>query len=317
MSRSDRGFADPAGRGSEVSIREVAVLIVMCAVWGLHFTVVKSIVAAAPPIFYAAIRMTLVAMILAPLLRWRRGRMRDVFIAGAGLGLFNYALLFTGLKHATASASAVAMDLYAPFAVLLSIAFLGERIGLIRASGVLLAFGGVAVIAIGGEGAEPGARVGLGVGFVAAAAFSEAVGAIGVKRSAGAFRPFELLAWFAVIGAAGLWPLTAIFETGQVEALRAGDPLRLAAAVAYSAFCASMIGHTAYYWLLQRLPVTKVAPATLLTTVIAVAAGVVILGEPFSVPLVVGAGLTITGVATVMIRTGERRGAPPPLAEAV
>ncbi len=299
-----------------MSAREFVVLIVMCAVWGLHFTVVKAAVDVAPPIFYAAIRMTLVAVVLSPLLRWKPGRMGAVFIAGAGLGLFNYALLFTGLKFATASASAVAMDLYAPFATLLSIAFLGERIGYIRTSGILLAFAGVALIAVTGEGADAGARIGVGVGLVAAAALCEAIGAIGVKRSAGAFKPFQLLAWFALIGAVGLWPLTFIFETGQVETIRRGDRMLIAGAIAYSAFGASMVGHTAYYWLLQRLPVSQVAPATLLTTVIAVAAGVGVLGEPLSLVLVAGAGLTIMGVAIVMVRSRDS-GAPPPAAEAV
>ena len=56
------------------------ILIGMCAVWGFHFVVIKLAVAQAPPIFYAAIRMTLVAALMSPFLRWRRGAMLRAFL---------------------------------------------------------------------------------------------------------------------------------------------------------------------------------------------------------------------------------------------
>src|SRR3990172_6157066 len=87
-----------------LSARELMVLIAMCAVWGLHFVVVKLAVGAAPPMFYAAARMTLVALIMAPFLGWHKGQMRTVLLGGLCLGALNYAFLFNGLRHATASA---------------------------------------------------------------------------------------------------------------------------------------------------------------------------------------------------------------------
>ena len=274
----------------------------MCTVWGFHFIIIKLAVTEIPPIFYAAIRMTLVAAIMAAFLRWRAGQMHRVFIAGLCLGAINYAFMFSGLKYSTASASAVAIELYVPFATILSVIFLGEQVGWRRVLGIGLAFVGVAVIALGSETDEPGARIGFGVGLVACGAMAEAIGAINIKRSEG-FKPHELLAWFSLIGAVALWPLTFIFENGQSAAWAASDKWLIAGAILYSAIGGSILAHTAYYWLLQRLPVSQVAVTTLLTTVIAVSAGVLILKDPFGPPLIVGGIMTLAGVAVVLSRT--------------
>ena len=286
--------------------RELIVLLVMCTVWGFHFIVIKLAVSEIPPIFYAAIRMTLVAVIMAAFLRWRAGQMRRIFIAGLCLGAFNYAFMFSGLKQATASASAIAMELYVPFATILSVIFLDEKVGWRRILGIGLAFIGVAIIAIGGKSDAPGVNIGLGVGLIACGAMTEAIGAINIKRAEG-FKPHELLAWFSLIGAVALWPMTFIVEDGQGAAWSASDKWMIVGAIVYSAIGGSIIGHTSYYWLLQRLPVSQVAVTTLLVTVIAVFAGVLILKDPFGLVMIAGGVMTLIGVGVVLLRTPKNK----------
>ena len=297
-----------------MSLRELSVLIAMCLVWGFHFLVIKLAVTEIPPMFYAAIRMTLVAILMARFLRWRPGHMKRVFAAGICLGALNYAFMFTGVKYATASTAAIAMELYVPFATILSVLFLGETVGWKRSAGILLAFAGVAVIALSGDAGGVDARIGFGVGLVAAGAFSEATGAIFVKQSK-AFKPFELLAWFSLIGSITLWVLTAIFEDQQLSALSAVSPWFVSGAVLYSALGASIFGHSAYYWLLQRLPVSLVAPSALLTTLTAVFFGVLLLGDPFGPSIIVGGLMTIAGVGFILLRTAAKQDAVAPVTE--
>ena len=300
-----------------MSLRELLVLLSTSAVWGFHIVVIKTGVDVAPPIFYAALRMSLVAILLAPFLRWRPGRMGRVFAAGVCLGALNYALMFTGIRLAPASASAIAIELYVPFATILSIVFLGEKVGWRRTLGIALAFVGVAIVALGrsGEGAG-GALAAFGVTLVAAAALTEAMGAIFVKQASG-FRPHELLAWFALFGAAALTATSFALEDGQAAALVSEDRLTLAGAVAFSALGASIYAHTAYYWLLQRLPVSQVAPSGLLTTVFAVASSVAFLGEPLTPLFLVGGLMAMIGVGIILIRSGKgaivEPGAPEPV----
>ncbi len=295
-----------------MSARELSVLLLLCIAWGFHYVVVKTAVVEIPPIFYAALRMSLVAIVLSPFLRWRKGQMGIVILAAFCFGAFNYALLFNGLKYATASASAITNQLYVPFATILSVIFLKEAIGWRRIVGVSLAFAGVAVIAISRDQDVAGARIGIGVGLVAAATFVEANGSILVKK-AKAFKPWELLAWFGLIGSPALFILSAIFERGQMAALAASDKALIVGAILYSALVSSVFGHTAYYWLIQRRPISEVASSTLLTTFFAVAFAVALLGEPFTLAFIAGGLMTLVGVGIVVLRapaTAPQAGAP-------
>ncbi len=289
-----------------MSLRELSLLLLICFIWGFHFVVLKFAVGELPPLFYAAIRMILVSLILSPFLVWRKREMGFVLIGGLCLGGLNYALMFTGLKYATASAAAIALELNVPFATVMAMLFLGDRPGWRRLLGITLAFLGVAVIALGGDGSGDGAHIGIGVGFVAGGAFCEAFGAVIVKRTT-AFRPHELLAWFALVGAVSLSALSYILEDGQAQAWAAADTTMIVGATVYSALAASLLGHTVYYWLLQRLPISMVAPSVLFTTVIAVFFGVVLLGDPFGWRMVVGGLMTFAGVGLVLLRNVKKQ----------
>lgn len=304
-----------------MSARELLALLAVSAVWGFHLVVIKTAVGAAPPIFYAAMRMSLVAVLMAAFLRWRPGQMLKLLAAGLCLGGLNYALMFTGIRHATASSSAIAIELYAPFATILSVMFLKEKVGWRRTLGIALAFAGVAIIALGrpnvvisGGGAGP--NVGFGVGLVALAALTEAAGAILVTRTQG-LKPHQLLAWYALFGSLSLWAATGLLETNQIAALKASNWLLVGGAVVYSAVLASIFSHTLYYWLLQRLPVSQVAPSALLTTLLAITFSVLFLGDKLTWRFALGGLMALTGVGIVLLRTPKGRiiepGAPEPI----
>lgn len=245
--------------------------------------------------------MAAVAIVLAPFLRWRAGKMKMLFLAALCFGCVNYVLLLNGVKLATASASAIANQLYVPFATVLSVLFLNEKIGWRRITGVALAFAGVAIIAISRDQEVAGARIGIGVGLVAAAALVEATGSILVKKATG-FKPWELLAWFGFIGAPVLFAASAVLESGQLAAFAAADKKIVFGAVIYSALVSSVFGHTAYYWLIQRRPVSEVAPSSLLTTLFGVSFSVALLNEPFTLAFVIGGLMTLAGVGIVVLR---------------
>lgn len=290
-----------------MNTRELIVLLAMCLIWGFHFIVIKVAVTELDPMFYAAIRMTLVAALMAPFLRWRASGMRLVLAAGLCLGALNYAFMFSGLKYATASAAAIAIELHVPFATILSVIFLNDRIGVRRVIGISLAFIGVAIIMLGkNESGGEATNIPLGVSLIACAAFVEAVGAILVKKSFG-FKPQELLAWFALVGAAGLWTLTFTLDSDHAAQFAASDKGLIIGAILYSAIGGSIIGHTAYYWLLQRLPVSIVSPSVLLTTLIAVVFGIVLLGDPFGPRMIAGGVLVLAGVGFVLLRNSRKQ----------
>lgn len=290
-----------------MSIREFGVLMMICTIWGLHFVVMKFTVVdmGVPPLFYAALRMLLVTIVLLPFLRWHKGQMKAVLMGGLGFGALNYAFMFPAMQLTTASAAAVTIELYMPFSILLSVLILGERIGPWRITGSALAFVGVVLIGLGAPSEVAGQGFALGIGFMACAAMSEAIGAVSVK-SVKAVNPIQLLAWFGVVGSLVLWPLTLILETDQMSAFAPDTRVNFGLALMYSALLVSLVAHGSYYWLLQRLPIHTVAPSGLMTTVIGVVAGVFILKEALTAILLVGALITLSGISIILWRNRKK-----------
>lgn len=290
-----------------MSLRESLVLLMICTIWGLHFVVMRTAIGdiGIPPIFYAAVRMSFVALIMLPFLRWHAGQMRMVLIGGLGFGALNYAFMFPAMGMTTASAAAVAIELYMPFSVLLGVILLGERIKGWSWLGIGLALFGVVIIGLSGNNEAAGPLFGLGIALIACGALSEACGAIAVKRTRN-IKPSELVAWFAIVGTVVLWPLTLVLEAGQTTVFAPDIRWKFVAALAYSVLLVSILAHGSYYWLLTRLPIQVVTPSGLLTTVIGVAGGLLILKEPISAGLMVGIAITLLGVAIVIWR-GNRR----------
>ncbi|WP_017930943.1 DMT family transporter [Robiginitomaculum antarcticum] len=290
-----------------MTLREFLVLLLVCFIWGMHFVVMKVTISnTSPPLFYAATRMTIVAILLLPFLRIHRGQMKYVIGAGLGFGALNYAFMFPALQFVTASAAAVMIELYVPFSIILSVMFLGETVGAKRISGIVVAFVGAVIIATAKPDEAAGPYFLFGIGLMVCGAFSEAMGAFFVKKVKGV-KPMELLAWCAVMGVVVLWPLTLAIESNQIDAISPDNRLNFGMALLYSSLLVSLVAHGSYYWLLQRLPLSIVAGTGLMTTLIAVAASTIILRETMSVPFIIGGVMILFGVTLILLRT-KRKG---------
>lgn len=288
-----------------MSLREFLVLFLVCLIWGLHFVVMKLTVGGvAEPLFYAAVRMSIVTLLLLPKLKWHKGMMPLIFGAGMGYGALNYAFMFPALGFTTASAAAVTIELFVPFSIILSVIIFKDHIGKFKLLGISLAFIGVIIIAGSGPKEAAGPYFLLGILLMCGAAMSEAVGANLVKLIKNV-KPTELLAWFAVIGTLVLWPLSWALEDNQMAAFSPENRMAFFMALAYSALLVSIVAHSSYYWLLQRLPIYIVSTSGLMTTVVALVASITLLGEALTVPLVLGALMTLAGVGLILWRNNR------------
>lgn len=289
-----------------MSIKEFAVLIMVCLFWGLHFVVMRVTMGTiAPPLFYVAFRMSLLTILLFPFLKWHPGKMKFIFPAALGYGTFNYAFMFPAMTLTTATAAAVAIELYMPFSILLSLLIFKDKIGIYRTLGIVLAFAGVMIVAVSTPSEAAGPYFLLGIFFIICAAMSEAIGAVFVKKAAGV-GPLHLLAWFSLIGMCILWPMSFLIEGVSLQAFTADNRLHFILAMIYSTIGVSLIAHSSYYWLLQRLPIYVVATSGLLTTLVGVCAGAILLKEPLSLWIMLGAGLAIFGIALLLWRQKQR-----------
>jgi O-acetylserine/cysteine efflux transporter len=278
--------------------RHLGFLLLINLIWGFNLIASKVGVGHFPPVFFSALRFTLLALCLVPFLRWHPGRMLQLFVAAALSGGLQFALLFTGIRLTPNVGSvAIASQLGVPFTTLMSVLFLGELIHWRRRLGIGLAFAGVALIAVQADVFTYRA----GLALVVASALAGSLGVVAVKRLGETFRPLELQAWFAFAGLPVLWPLTLWLEAGQGAALRSADALAWGALL-YTVLASSLVAHTGFYWLISRYPVTSVSPLTTLSPVVSVALGVLLLGDPLSARLVLGGLVTLVGVTIIALR---------------
>lgn len=285
---------------THVAGRDLAALVGISAIWGFNLIAIKAGVDRMPPVFFSFLRFLVLGLAVIPFLRIRRGEMRWLLIASVCSGGLQFALLFVGISmSASMSAVAIAGQLGVPFTTLLSIAVLGETVRWRRWTGILLAFAGVMLI-----GFNPVVLESLGgLAIVVLSALAGSFGLVAIKRIYD-IRPLELQAWFAWTSVPVLLLLTLLLEDGQLESLAAID-LAGTGAVLYTSLASSLFAHTVFFAMVQRYPVTSVAPLTVLAPLFSVVFAILLLGETLDWRLLVGGAMTLGGVVIIALR--ERR----------
>lgn len=268
-------------------------------IWGFNFAMAKWGLLELSPMLLMTLRFGIVAVLLLPFVARPSGRWREILLLSFLLGFLHFALMFTGLAGIDASTAAIAIQLQVPFASLLAVLFLGDRLGWRRALGMAIAFAGVAVVA--GEPRLEGSY--LSLGLVISAALIWAISNVIVKALHD-LSGWTIAGWMSLFAtpqlALGSW----IFEDGQIQALRQASWLAWSA-VAYTSVAVMIVGYGAWYWLLKRHPVTVAMPFTLLLPVFGAGSGVLALGESLTPALLIGGALVIAGVGIIVLRRPE------------
>ncbi len=288
---------DPGSRVTEVHRSHLWQLVLINAIWGFNIVAVKLSADRFPPVFLSFLRFLIVGIIVWPWLRIRRGEMRWLLTAATCSGGLQFALMYSGVAlSGNMSSVSIAGQLGVPFATLLSVLLLGERIHWRRWLGIGMAFVGVVLI-----GLSPDVFTSWpGLILIVIASFIGAVGLIAIKR-VHALEPLELQAWLAWGSLPLLLPLSLLLEDGQLESLRHAGATGWGALL-YSALLASLVAHTGYFALIRRYPVTSVAPVTVLTPLFGVLFSVLLLGDVLDWRLITGGLLTLSGITVIVVR---------------
>lgn len=217
-----------------------------------------------------------------------------------GLTLFTgqFLLLFfaygQGLPPGVAS---VTQQLQVFFTVLLAAFFLGDVPSRQQAFGMVIALGGMGLIALTVGGTFSLVALGLAV----AAPFSWAIGNVMLKW-VGPQPAVPLIAWLGVVP-----PLPALLVAqidGQGRPLFsaiAGASWQSIVAVIYLGGVATVLAYAVWSYLLARYPAAQVTPFALLVPCVGVIASAVIFGERYSLTRYAGMGLIVCGLALTMV----------------
>jgi O-acetylserine/cysteine efflux transporter len=274
---------------------QMLLALIVPATWGLGFTLAKVGMDQFPPLLIMSLRFGIAALVLVWFTKPPWGYMRDIFMVALIGATLQYGLTFNGLRGLDASTAVIVIQLEAPALALLGTLILKEKFGWSRAVGMVLAFGGVAVIA-----GEPRLEGNLGsVALVAAGATIWAVAQVMVSRLK-AVPSMTLLAWVAVMAAPQMAIASFLIEDGQWEAIK-GASIQDWSVVLYLALIMTALGYSVWYHLLTRCDVSSLSPFLLLTPVTSIIAGVVLLDERFTTAMVIGALMVLGGVVATTI----------------
>jgi len=266
--------------------------------WASNFLAAKIGMTIFPPLFFTALRFSMVFVILLPFARIPHGYWLKILQVGLLMGVLHFALMFWGLSLAEEiSPVAILNQVFVPFSTLLAILFLKEQVGWKRWSAIILSFTGVMIIGFD----ESAFDTWLAPSLVVAASLFVSVNLILVRTMPGV-GALNLTFWTAALGMFPLFILSLIFENGQFEAILNAD-VQHWSGVAFSAIGASVIGHGAANLLLKYYPVSTVAPYYMLVPVFAVILGVIFWGDQITTTLFVGGSMVMAGVATITLRS--------------
>jgi drug/metabolite transporter (DMT)-like permease len=279
--------------------KDLGMLFLLAALWGASFLFIRIAVPAVGPIVLAFLRVSLAALGLLIHARASRhdiallGRWRIFLLIGLANGAIPYVLIATAELHLTAALAAILNATTPLFAALLGVTWLGERLTLRTASGLLCGFGGVAVL-VGWSPLAPDRALAVAVLASLLAALSYAVAGIIAKRvSVGV--PVLSMALGQQLGAAVLLlPLVVPIVATTPVTLRLSPPIALAI-VALALLCTS-VGYLLYFALIANVGPTRTLGVTFLVPPFGLLWGTLFLHEAIRPGTAIGLALILLSV---------------------
>lgn len=276
-------------------IGSLLLALMVVAIWGFNFVVVKVGLADVPPLFLTALRFVFAAFPAIFFLKRPPVSWRLILTFGLVFGVVKFGLLFVGMKVGMpAGLSSIVLQMQVFFTIGLAWAVYAERPLPIQFLGAGVAIAGMAVI---------GAARWQGAAFLPFALLIASAAAWGVSnmliKRAGRIDMLAFIVWTSLVPILPLLALSLVFEGPQaIGAVIAHPSWTAIGAVAYLAVPTTLFGYGMWSHLLSRHPAATVTPLALLVPVFGMASATLVLGEPFGPLEILGAALVFAGLVT-------------------
>jgi len=296
----NRRHVTPIGMKHALAPRDLLLTLAVVTLLGFTFVPIKVGLRELPPFALAALRYFFAAVPLVLVIRRPRMPWPDVVGYGLAIGVFQFGLLFLGMKLGMpAGLTSLVIQVQVFFTIGLAIAFLGDRLHRHNLVGAGIATAGIAIVAV--QQLNEGAHATLvGFALVIVAAFAWGVGNVIAKRAAAAHEAdmFGLVVWSSLVPPIPLALLSYVFEGGASvwDAVRSAGMLTWSC-VLFLAWGATLFGFASWARLLHRYPTGLIAPFALLIPVSGIASGAIFLGESLAPLQAVGGALVFAGLA--------------------
>lgn len=275
-------------------LRHLLVALLVVAIWGSNFVVIKFALGELPPLLFATLRFAfavLPAMLFLPRppVAWRNLATYGVLI---GVGQFGVLYLAMRTQISPGLASLV-VQTQVFFTVLLAMRVTRERVQGYQWLGLLLAASGIVVIASHTDGSTTVA----GLAMVLFAALCWAVANM-VGKQAGRVNMLAYMVWTSAFAVPPLLLLSLVFE-GSTAIAAGVQHLSWQGwvAVLWQSWGNTLFGYGIWGWLLARHAAATIVPMALLVPVFGMSAAALMLGETMPAWKLMAAALVLSGLA--------------------
>ncbi len=300
--------------------KTVLAFAIIYFVWGSTFLAIRVGVREVPPLLLASMRFFIAGVVLYGWMRLKgtpspsRREWAAASVLAVCIFVLDYGLLFWAEQRVPSGIAAVMLATIPVFMSLSEIIFLRtQRLTVRLALALLVGIGGVAVLVSRsvGLGEEPINRAGAVALVVAAISWSVA-SALTRKLPLPASKPMssgaQMLAGGIMLALAAA--IFGEFRGFHIQAVSRGAWY----ALAYLIVAGSIVGFTAYVWLIHHESPTKVGTYAYVNPVVAVIVGYFLGGETIGPRTLLGTLLVLVSVILITT-TSARKPAAPPLAK--
>jgi len=282
-------------------IRVILAFFAIYILWGTTFLAIRIAVQEVPPLFAAGTRFFVAGVALYGFMRIkgqpRPGvvQWRNLALIGLLMFVAEYGPLFWAEKYVPSGVASVLEATLPLITIVIEMVVLRQqpfRSRLLIAA--LLGFCGVGVLLLPNKEQHFGI---LPCVAILAGAISWSLGSV-LNRSLELPESKPLTAGAAMmLGGGTLLVLSAAF--GEMHPFPHVS-IRAGMALIYLIVCGSLLGFTAFVWLLARMPATRVASHAYVNPVVAVALGYFFAGEIITIRMLIGAAIVITSVILIL-----------------
>jgi drug/metabolite transporter (DMT)-like permease len=290
----------PGTHGRRLDMRVLLAFTAIYVLWGATFLAIRIAVLEIPPFFSSGVRFLIAGALLYAFMRLRgqpspsAREWRSIATIAVCMFVATYGALFwaeqyvpsgiTSVIEATLPITTVALEVFV---------FRQQQFRWRTLAAVALGFSGVAWLLIRSDQPFPG----LPCVVILAGGTAWSLGAV-LTRSMPRPQSLPLTAGAQMmLGGAVLLALSQ--ATGELHSFP-HISLRAGLALSYLIVAGSLLGFTAYVWLLARMPATRVASHAYINPLVAVALGYFVAGEALTTRMILASALVLASVLLIL-----------------
>lgn len=279
---------------STMPARHFMLALAVVAIWGSNFVVIKLALGVLPPLLFAALRFAFAVLPAVLFLPRPDVGWRNLAAYGLLIGVGQFGVLYLAMRaQISPGLASLVVQTQVFFTLLLAMQVAREKVQGYQWLALLLAAGGIGVIAVHTDGSTTVP----GVAMVLFAAFCWACANIVGKR-AGRVNMLAYMVWTSVFAVPPLILLSLWVEGPAAIAtgLREATPGTWAA-VLWQSFGNTLFGYGLWSWLLARHAAATVVPMALLVPIFGMGCSALLLGEALPGWKLGAAALVLSGLA--------------------